>query len=359
MKTNRVSYCLLAALSGLAAAQEPAPQPGVEIKGHGGATIVTEGADGKKEVRTFEFTDDGDGPTVTIDGVPMDGAAAIGKAAAGILQLADGSGSLHLSAGPGEGPAAGAMMKIRELAEPIRWTIGGDNFDAPVRSGPVTFLGVSAIPVPRELAVHLPLAEDTGLGVEGIVPGSPAEKAGLEKSDVLMKLDDQILIHPRQLNVLVANHKEGDSVKLTYLRKGEVKEVTVSLAKRDVPPGEAGKDVIFHSFGSAAPLRTFTRRFDVPGGAPEAHVQEVEKELRHAKESLQKQAEEMRKDADAQVAEVKKRVLDGKLHEEVRRAAEAAYSAEVQRAGPRRPPRPRKRIPARRSMNCARSWIRY
>lgn len=320
MKTSKVTYCLLAALSSLAAAQEPAPEPRVKIASQGKAVIVTRGEDGKEEVKTFEYGGDG-AEGGAVGGIAI-GAAPVEGVQAGAV----------IGGAPGFAPAGQAFMKVRELAEPIRWTIGSDMFDALHRTGPVTFLGVSAIPVPRELTAHLPIAEDTGLGVEGVSPDSPAEKAGLQKSDVLMKLDDQILIHPRQLNVLVANHKEGESVKLTYLRKGEVKEVSVTLGKRDVPPADAQADVMFHSFGGDAPLRTFTRRFDVPGVAAEAQVHEVEKELRHAKENLQKQAEEMRKDADAKMVEAKKRIVDGKLQEEVRRAAEAAYSVEVQRA---------------------------
>lgn len=332
MKTSRMTYCLLAALSSLAAAQEQAPDPRVQSTSRGKAIIVTRGEDGREERKTIEFGDDGGGEGHAIGG--------------GVFLSAgdpDGPG-----AGPGPGAGAGAMIggaaggpqffegggpgvKIRELAEPIRWNISGDVFDAPVRTGPVTFLGVSAIPVPHELAVHLPIAEDTGLGVEGVAPGSPAEKAGLQKSDVLMKLDDQILIHPRQLNVLVANHKEGESVKLTYLRKGEVKDVAVTLGKRDVPPGEGKGDVLFRSFGGEAPLRTFTRRFEVPGQPQDDRVQDVQKHLHDVQEHLQRQAEDIRKDATAKAAEVKER-LDTKLQEEVRRAAEAAYSTEVQRA---------------------------
>lgn len=321
MKTSKMTYSLLAALTSLAAAQEGPQQGKVTITSQGKAIVMATGEDGQPAVRTFEFGDDAAprprlGGGFAVAGGPAEGATAgavIGGAAA-------------------FDPEGAGIVKIRELAEPIRLAIGGDIFDAPVRSGPVTFLGVSAIPVPRELAVHLPLAEDTGLGVEAVSPDSPAEKAGLQKSDVLMKLDDQILIHPRQLNVLVANHKEGDSVKLTYLRKGEIKDVTVTLGKREVTAGEAKGDVLFQSFGGGAPLRTFTRRFDVPGVPAEARVHEVEKELRFAKENLQKQAEEMRKDADAKAAEVKKHIVDGKLAAEVHRAAEAAYSAEVQRA---------------------------
>ncbi len=327
MKTSRMTYCLLAALSTLAAAQEPAPaEARVQTASRGKAIIITRDADGKEETKTIDLSDGG-GEGGAIGGSVFLGAGEPGGPGAG-AGAAIGGGATFGSAQMLDGEPG---VRIRELAEPIRWNISGDAFEAPVRTGPVTFLGVSAIPVPHELAVHLPIAEDTGLGVEGVAPGSPAEKAGLQKSDVLMKLDDQILIHPRQLNVLVANHKEGESVKLTYLRKGEVKDATVTLGKRDVPPGEGKGDVLFRSFGGEAPLRTFTRRFEMPGQPAEDRVQDLQKHLQDVQEHLQRKAEDIRKDATAKADDVRER-LDTKLQAEVRRAAEAAYSTEVQRA---------------------------
>ncbi len=323
MKTSKMTYCLLAALSSLGAAQEKPQETRVEIATAEEAIAMKAGVDEKTEIEIFELGG---------------GKGEISRA-------------IVLAAGPGDEAAADALtggsaepapedqtvMKIRELAEPILLTIGGDVFDLPSRTGPVAFLGVSAVPMSRELAAHLPLAEDTGLEIEGVSPDSPAEKAGLRKNDVLMKLDDQILIHPRQLGVLVANRKEGDSVRLTYLRKGEAKDVTVTLGKRDATPGAAKGDALSLSFGGAAPLRTFTRRFDLPDGAGELLVQEIEstgEASREHEETTRMDAGIAEEIVKKRIAEeiAKKRIADGKLREEVRRAAEAAYSAEIRRA---------------------------
>ncbi|MEZ0389113.1 MAG: PDZ domain-containing protein, partial [Verrucomicrobium sp.] len=75
---------------------------------------------------------------------------------------------------------------------------------------------------------QLPLPAGTGLLVRSVVPDSPAAKAGLQKNDVLVRLDDQILVNSSQLRTLVSTRKDGDAVKLALLRQG--KEV-VSEAK--------------------------------------------------------------------------------------------------------------------------------
>jgi hypothetical protein len=167
-------------------------------------------------------------------------------------------------------------LEARQLAEPLTWAFGearGRLHDV-VRSGPVGFIGVSATVLPPELSAHLSLPEDTGLLVEVVGKDSPAEKGGLQANDVLAKLDDQILIDQRQFSVLIANKKEGDTVKITYIRKGETHEASVVVGKREggAPAvGKAEADVLFrHTNG--APLRTFVRRFEMPGGKGEVKI---------------------------------------------------------------------------------------
>lgn len=187
-----------------------------------------------------------------------------------------------------------------DLALPLRWAFrSGDDDDVAIlrkAAGPVTFLGISTAPVTEELAPHLSLPPDTGLVVEVVAPGSPAEQAGLQRNDILARLDDQILIQPRQLSVLVANHKEGDKVKLVLIRQGKETEVSATLSKKEHATPAEVKGILGEA---AAPLRTFTRRFEVhPGqnGAPEIqelsgpvieHLKAMEIEhLRKAKEAV-------------------------------------------------------------------------
>src|SRR5438132_1455211 len=61
--------------------------------------------------------------------------------------------------------------------------------------GPVTFLGVVAREASPEVSRQLDLPEGTGMVVELVVPDSAAAKAGIQKYDILTKLDDQLLIN--------------------------------------------------------------------------------------------------------------------------------------------------------------------
>ncbi|MDB6077652.1 MAG: htrA [Akkermansiaceae bacterium] len=171
-------------------------------------------------------------------------------------------------------------VKIDQVEAPVEWTysddLGSTNITnagvARMNSGPVTFLGVSTNPPSQELSTQLAVPADTGLVVDFVTPGSPAEKAGVQNSDVLTKLDDQILILPRQLAVLVANHKEGDSVKISLIRKGQPQEITATLGKQESTMSGISADLaaklgdvrILVDGKEQQPLRTFTRRFAIP-----------------------------------------------------------------------------------------------
>lgn len=96
----------------------------------------------------------------------------------------------------------------------------------------VAFLGVDVSPVSDDLRDQLGLPENTGLVVEHVSPGSPADGI-LQPHDVLTKLDDQSLIDLRQFFVLVRNHHSGDEVTLAYIRGGKAATVTAKLSQQE------------------------------------------------------------------------------------------------------------------------------
>ncbi len=96
----------------------------------------------------------------------------------------------------------------------------------------LTYLGIATVPLDPAIADHLKLDEGVGLTVRLIDPESAAADV-LELNDILYKLDDQLLIDPRQLSVLIRNRKPEEEIKLTVLRHGDeiLKEIT--LGKKD------------------------------------------------------------------------------------------------------------------------------
>ena len=63
----------------------------------------------------------------------------------------------------------------------------------------------------------------------GILPGSPAEKAGLRGGDVVIALDGKPINGPEELIVAVRSRNVGDLVRITYVRDGSERTVSLTL----------------------------------------------------------------------------------------------------------------------------------
>ena len=75
----------------------------------------------------------------------------------------------------------------------------------------------------------------TGVGAQisnsgnGILPGSPAQKAGLKGGDIIIEIDGKKINTPEELVVSVRSKNVGDRVTLVFMRDGAKKSVTLIL----------------------------------------------------------------------------------------------------------------------------------
>lgn len=93
------------------------------------------------------------------------------------------------------------------------------------------WLGVQIQPVTKDIAESLGLAEDKGALVVEPQAGSPGEKAGIKKGDVITALDGDTIKDPRDLAKRVAVIKPGTDVDLSVWRNGKSESVKVTIAK--------------------------------------------------------------------------------------------------------------------------------
>jgi serine protease Do len=91
------------------------------------------------------------------------------------------------------------------------------------------FLGVNIQNVTPELARAFDLSESNGALVAEVVPGAPAEKAGLKSGDVVVSFDGKSIRDSHHLKMEVGKLAPGQSVKLKILRGGKAQEVEVKL----------------------------------------------------------------------------------------------------------------------------------
>jgi Do/DeqQ family serine protease len=92
-------------------------------------------------------------------------------------------------------------------------------------------MGVSVQPVTSDIARSLGLAQVQGALVSSVTAGSPAERAGLKRGDVITGLNGHAITDGNVLRNQVARLQPGTSVTVSYLREGAPRQATVSLAE--------------------------------------------------------------------------------------------------------------------------------
>jgi S1-C subfamily serine protease len=90
----------------------------------------------------------------------------------------------------------------------------------------------SLVAQPKKEAPASGQSTDEGLVIVAVDPGSPAEKAGLKRGDVVVKADKIQIVVPQDLQYYVSRLKSGDTVDLQLLRGGSRLAVTATLGDR-------------------------------------------------------------------------------------------------------------------------------
>lgn len=102
-----------------------------------------------------------------------------------------------------------------------------------VSHGKITrgYLGVNIQTITPSLAEALDLKETKGALVADVVAGSPAEKSGLERGDIIVDFDGKHIEDSQDLPVKVAATPVGEEVQVTVLRGGKKEQLLVKVGK--------------------------------------------------------------------------------------------------------------------------------
>lgn len=102
------------------------------------------------------------------------------------------------------------------------------------------YLGVQTEEITRENISRFGLREVRGVGVAKVVEGSPAQTAGLQDGDVIVKINGEDITSSRKLTRLVSEISPDHTAKLTVLRGGSERDINVTLGKRPMPKFDNG-----------------------------------------------------------------------------------------------------------------------
>lgn len=159
----------------------------------------------------------------------------------------------------------------------------------------VPYAGFRSEEAPEALSHHLPLPRGFGLLVTEVVRDSPAESAGIQRHDLLLRAGDQQLVNPGQMSALIRSRKPGETMSLTVFRAGKEWEVSLTLWEAEEPQVEVEERRGALREGNGQPLRQLGERVRRPDG-PEMDLSQRAAFSRQLLEKTQRMGDEaMRK----------------------------------------------------------------
>ncbi len=130
-----------------------------------------------------------------------------------------------------------------------------------------SFLGIYMQDINEDIYEAMELESMQGTIIGEVVPGSPADKAGLEVSDIIVGFEDQKINNGSELKNLISNSIPGSKIKLKILRSGRNEDIDVVLEEKSVDGlSSVGDTYIDKKFGlTVANISdTLIKKFNIP-----------------------------------------------------------------------------------------------
>jgi predicted metalloprotease with PDZ domain len=168
---------------------------------------------------------------------------------------------------------------LRDIQSIESWVRANQGPFAPDRA----LLGVQTQPVTEPLAKSLGLSSTDGALVNSVIPDSPADRAGIRSSDVVLGVDGEPVKSPVQLHERIQSAGPSAKVRLEIVRDGRKETVEATLAQRPLIIGPSSLD-----FSPRSPrVFMFPDQWAERMAALEERVKNMEKRIEELESRLQ------------------------------------------------------------------------
>ena len=98
------------------------------------------------------------------------------------------------------------------------------------------YIGISMLDLTNEYylwqnRIMLPDGIDNGVAVVSVEKGSPADKAGFKKGDIIVKVNDSEVSSIAEFRYELYKYEVGNKIKLTFYRDNKLQTLDITLGK--------------------------------------------------------------------------------------------------------------------------------
>ncbi len=111
-------------------------------------------------------------------------------------------------------------------------------------------LGITMGSVDKKIADEMKLSSVSGVYINEVLKGSAAEKAGLQKNDVILSIDSHKVTDAASVQAIVSGYHPGDQADITYVRDGKTRRTIVVFQSAATRNGEKDLDGSIAFYGA-------------------------------------------------------------------------------------------------------------
>ena len=155
---------------------------------------------------------------------PGDSGGALVNASGQVIGMITAGANLRASSSTNVGFAI-PTDDARHVIDQVRSGNGGPS----VVIGPAGYLGIEAARLDPATASRLGVNQQNGVVVSGLLPGGPAEQAGIGTGSVITAVDGDSISSQTELSTLLHRHAPGEQVQVSWVDAGGSHTATVTL----------------------------------------------------------------------------------------------------------------------------------
>ena len=155
------------------------------------------------------------------------------------------------------------------------------------------YIGVYLEAINKELLAYFGVKEESGLLINRVTKGGPAEKAGIKVGDVIVRADGKKLASVDDLSALIQDKKKGDKVKLDLVRDKKPVSLEIEVEEEENPSLSYFQDFFVSPEYWSDLSKDFQTEYEKARKIYEKHSAEEQQKLKKLNEELSKKSSEI------------------------------------------------------------------